>query len=151
MKNTLESFPNTLSPDFVPRALARLLPDPAGLDRDGLIAFFREKARLEQLIIDNPLLFFEPNDGGQYDFLTFDDPKVQGRYFFAGNKTGKTTGALVNMLEHATGHALWGLPARAALRWRTPTRGAIFCEDFDTHREDILPRLFTWCPRSELA
>src|SRR5208282_6872267 len=101
MRNDLSTFPNTLSPDFVPRALARLLPDPSTLNRDGLLAFFREKARLEQAIIDNPLRFFEPNPGGQYEFLTFDDPNVQGRYFFAGNKTGKTTGALVNMLERA--------------------------------------------------
>ena len=151
MKNTLESFPNTLSPDFIPRALKRLLPDPAGLDRSGLLNFFREKGRLEQLILDNPLPFFEPNDGGQFGFMTCDDPVIQGRYFFAGNKSGKTTGALIAMIEHAVGRALWGVPKREGLRWRTPTRGAIFAEDFDTHREDTLPRLFTWCPRSELA
>ena len=28
---------------------------------------------------------------------------------------------------------------------------AIFCEDFDTHRTDVLPRFFTWCPRHLLA
>jgi hypothetical protein len=152
VKNVLESFPNTLAPDYIPKALARLLPDPHSLTSKAQIdAWHIEADKLELRIRDNPLICFEPNEGGQREFMTCDDPEIEGRYFFAGNKTGKTCASLICLIEHAVGRALWGLPQRSHLRWRVPVRGAIFCEDFDTHRQDVLPRFFTWCPRSELA
>src|ERR1700719_3730830 len=151
MKNILDTFPCTLPPGFIENNLAKLLPDPSTIDRAQLIEWHKLKDRYSQLIRDNPLRFFEPNDGGQREFLECEDPEIQGVYFCAGNKSGKTTAAVIKAIERAIGRPLWGGERRAHLKWKTPTMGALFCEDFDTHRTDLLPRFFTWCPRSELA
>lgn len=128
------------------------MPDPAGLtSKAELVAWLKERDRLAEVVKANPLAYFEPNAGGQREFLECEDPKIQGMYLFAANKTGKTTAAVIKAIERACGRALWGGPARAGLKWRAPNVGALFCEDFDTHRTDLLPRFFTWCPRSELA
>ncbi len=131
--------------------LARVLPDPRTLPADKLAEWHRLRLRTEALIKEGPLKFFEANDGGQRDFLEHNDTEIQGLYFFAGNKSGKTTAAVIKCLERAAGHALWGGDRRKHLRWKEPTMGALFCEDFDTHRTDLLPRFFTWCPKELLA
>ncbi len=152
MKSFLDTMPSTLAPDFIPRIAASLLPDPATLTtRAQLVAYHKEYDELAQIIRDNPLRFFSPNEGGQREFLECEDPRLSGMYLFAANKTGKTTSALIKCIERAAGRALWGLPRRSSLKWKPPTMGALVCEDFDTHRTDLLPRFFTWCPRSELA
>ena len=152
MKTILDTFPSTLPPGFVKKVLATLLPDPSTIpDGQHAIEWLRLKTRYERHIRDNPLRYFSPNEGGQREFLECEDPAIQGIYYLAGNKSGKTTAAIIKCIERASGKPVWGGERRAHLKWKTPTMGAIFCEDFDTHRTDILPRFFTWCPREELA
>lgn len=149
-KNLLDTFPSTLPPDFIPRILKQLLPDPESLDPERLREWHRLRLQYERVIKANPLKFFSPNEGGQREFMECEDPEIQGMYFFAGNKTGKTTGALIKFIERMAGQAMWGLDRRAHIKYPAPVLGAMFCEDFDTHRTDLLPRFFTWCPKSIL-
>lgn len=158
MPKGLDKFPSKLPSNYVTKTLQRLLPPvdvirslPAAKLRD----LFKAKEELTQLITEDPVRFFQPSPGGQYDFLTTSDPSIQGLYFFAGNKAGKTTGAAILVSENAIGTPLWGRDNRAAgnllLSGRQPIRICAFCEDFSTHEEVIVPTLLSWTPRSLLA
>jgi len=154
---SLDKFPSFVPVNFVQRTLQRLLPSPdvvAKLDKARLVQLARLQDDLTQLIQDDPVRFFQPSPGGQYDFLTTNDPTIQGLYFFAGNKSGKTTGAAILVSENAAGTPLWGRDFRTKasllLGGREPIRVAAFCEDFSTHEETIVPTILSWTPRNLL-
>jgi phage terminase large subunit-like protein len=151
------TYQNRLPVNYVHRVLARLLPSAheiANLSHQQLLDLAIYKEELERLIIADPVRFFQPTPGGQWDFLTCADPTVQGLYFFAGNKTGKTTAAAVLVSENASGQPLWNRDTRTPrdllLGGRAPIRVCCFSEDFSTHEETIIPTLLTWTPRSSL-
>jgi phage terminase large subunit-like protein len=81
--------------------------------------------------------------------MTNSDPNIQGRYFFAANKTGKTTGGAIVCGEVAEGRALWGGTERKSSAWLTPRpkRLCFFSEDFLTHEEAIVPTYASWMKR----
>lgn len=120
------------------------------MGRPELLNLLKEKAKLEKLIDADPVRFFQPNPGGQYEFLTCEDPQIKGRYFFAGNKTGKTTGAAILAAEYATGEALWGREWRK-VHHRVPSTGFIYCEDFATHEQTVIPTFLSWIPKRYLS
>jgi phage terminase large subunit-like protein len=139
----------------VQKVLSRILPsreqiERLGLNRDQLIQLNEKKKELIEHINSDPVQFFQPSPGGQYDFMTCDDPNIQGLYFFAGNKTGKTTAAAILVGERAAGAPLWGRDSRAYLS-RTPARICVFCEDFSTHDETIVPTYLSWMPKRLLT
>lgn len=153
MKNYLDSFPSLILPEYKERVLARLLPPPADIEkmsRSELIALAKTRDKLEKLIDADPVRFFQPNPGGQYDFMTCDDPHIKAKYFFAGNQTGKTTGSAILAAEYATGKPLWGREWRK-VKHRTPTTGFFYCDSFATHKQTIIPTFLSWCPRREVA
>jgi phage terminase large subunit-like protein len=145
-------LPSRLPRDFVDRTIARFLPPDhiiAQLGRDDLLKLAERKRELEQLIVANPVRFFQPaTSGDQRAFMTNDDETVQGLYFFAANKTGKTTGGAIVCGEFAEGKPIWETETRnqKANYWLTsrPKRIAFFCEDFSTHEETIVPTYATW-------
>lgn len=155
-------MPSKITADFVPRTLRRLLPDPALLAGRQLVEFARKKDELSALIKDEPVRFFTPSPGGQWDFMTCFDPEIQVEAVFAGNKSGKTTAGAIKCGEIVLGRPLWG---EVGTRWKTederaefcellasrvPVRACFQCEDFDTFDETILPTFFSWFPRSEV-
>ena len=153
MKNFIDSFPSLILPDYKPLVLARLLPsrdEIEGMSRAQAIALDKERIRLEHLIDTNPVRFFQPNKGGQFDFMTCDDPHIKAKYFFAGNQTGKTTGSAILAAERATGKTLWGHSFRKVAH-RVPTTGFFYCDSFATHKQTIIPTFLSWCPRREVA
>ena len=155
---TPDKFPSFVPPDFATRTLKRLLPGPdviRTLNKGQLIDLARQRDELITLIGEDPVRFFQPSPGGQYDFLSEANPDIQGLYFFAGNKSGKTTGAAILVSENATGTPLWGraqrLPGDLLLEGRSPIRICAFCEDFSTHEETIVPTIFSWTPKHLFA
>jgi|SRR5579864_532687 len=156
--SVFNKFPSKIPPHYVETVVASLLP-PKEEWRTYSTAQLRLLAAKRRELIDlvtlDPVRFFKPSPGGQYDFLSHHDPKTQGLYFFAGNKTGKTTGAAILVAENACGSPLWGRDKRTSadllVNGRTPLRVAAFCEDFTTHAETIIPTILSWVPRRLLA
>src|SRR5208337_1560352 len=108
---TNQSFVSKIPPDYIQRTLGRLLPTPeqiAALSRSELVALHKKSSELRRLIKAEPVRFYQPNPGGQWDFMTLEDPSVRVLLFIAGNKTGKNTGGGVRMAEVMTGRILWG-------------------------------------------
>ena len=145
---------NRLPQDFVSRTLARLLPLDKihTFSRDKLIELAVVKRKLEHLIKTDPSRFFSPNKGGQRAFLTHWDIDQSKKVllFLAGNKTGKTTGGSLLMGERLLGRALWDRENRKALSYPTPATGIVFTEDFESHRDTILPTILSWWPKGSI-
>lgn len=151
------SFPSRIPANYVSKVLDRLLPSPAEiakLDQQQLVDLLVHRDELVTLVTNDPVRFFQPTPGGQWDFLTCSSQDLQGLYFFAGNKTGKTTGAAVLVSENAAAQPLWGrdtrTPGDLLLQGRSPLRICCFSEDFSTHEETIIPTLLSWTPKSVL-
>lgn len=159
MPSNLLKVPSRLPPDYVKKTLQRLAlsePELRKLDRARLEAYASELDALENLINEDPVRFFHPNPGGQWDFMTCDNAELQGLFFFAGNKTGKTTGACIIAGEYACGRPLWthGRPFDpnrwSAFHRAPPLRIAHFTEDFGSHDETIVPTYLSWLPKGEI-
>jgi len=142
-----------LPPRYVPLTLQRLLPTPEQLKRlshDQLLKLWDYKAKLQQLIEDFPAKFLVPNKPGQESYMLCDDPDLIGQFFFAGNKSGKTTATCIKVIERLAGQPIWGIDppySRGSCHWPAPSRWVFFTEDFQTHEEVIVPTYLSWCPR----
>jgi phage terminase large subunit-like protein len=137
--------------DFVSRTLKRLLPKLEYIEtltKEQLVQLAVEKKRLSQLITQDPARFFKPNNGGQKGFLTYWDYDREGKrvlIFPAGNKAGKTTAGAILVGERLLGEPLWDRDKRKNLSWRkVPATGICFAEDFESHRDTILPTIKSW-------
>lgn len=143
------SFVNKVPPDFVERTISRLLPGREVIEAmspDELTELAQRVSELKRVIPLEPIKWYLPNPGGQWDFMVLDDPTIRVLLFVAGNKTGKTTAGAVKMVELMTGEMLWGHGWRAAPSLKTPAYGCVFAEDFDSHKEVTLPAYLSWCP-----
>ena len=150
---TSRSFVNKIPPDYVQRTLSRLLPpaeELVSMNRDQLLEVHRRAEELKKLITLDPVRFYQPNPGGQWDFMTLDDPTIRVLLFIAGNKTGKTTGGAVKMAEYMCGRLLWGHAWRKPSPFKVPSYGCVFAEDFDSHKEVTLPAYLSWCPKKDI-
>jgi hypothetical protein len=132
-----------------------LLPTPEQVKKlslPKLIDLRQHQWRLQAEIERDPAKFFHPNSGGQDEYMRFDNPNKRGRYFFAGNKTGKTTGTCIIVAEFMCGRQLWGTEPgeRPAHAYRLPCRGVYYTEDFASHEETIIPTYLTWLPKGEI-
>jgi len=142
------SFPSKLPPGFVDRTVRRLLPskeEAKEMDRPQLMRLVEKRKELEHLVEKEPIRFFQPNPGGQYNSITCQAEDIFVRLFLAGNKSGKTTVGAVRLLERLLGRSMWGTEDRD-LTWPLPCRAAVFAEDFSSHNEVTLPHIFTWAP-----
>lgn len=142
-------FVSKIPPDFVGRTVARLLPSPsviAQLDRPGLVSLMAKKEELATLVAAEPHRFFVPNEGGQDAFLSCADETSRVLALFAGNKHGKSTAGAIKFMERLIGKAVWGGEKRT-FSAPTPARGAVFAEDFDSHKETTIPTLMSWFPK----
>lgn len=157
MAKLTRNIPTKIPPDFVARTLRNLMPPVEVIQkatREQLIQLDTDKRNLTQLIKSDPSRFFQPNKGGQKAFMTWWD-SVPNRVkkvllFLAGNKTGKTTGGAILMGERLLGHALWDRKKRADLYYPTPAIGIVFTEDFESHRDTILPTIYSWWPKGSI-
>jgi len=125
----------------------------ATLNKEQLIVLAVEKKRLVQLIESDPARFFRPNSGGQREFLSYWDIDKEKRVllFLAGNKAGKTTGGAILVGERLLGYPLWNREERKDIPFRrVPAVGICFTEDFESHRDTILPTILSWWPRNEI-
>lgn len=138
-----------LPADFIPRALARLLPskeDITRLPKEDLLKLVETKNKLTALIKTDPVRFFIPNEGGQREFALCSDPKIRILAYLAGNKSGKSTAGAIKFCERLVGRPLWGRDFRS-FEHRIPARGCVFAEDFDSHKEVTVPTILSWLPR----
>lgn len=138
--------------DFVTRVVQRWLPTTTEVERFSRIELqklIEEKAKLERMVTANPVRFFTPNPGGQERFLTCDDPQYRVLALFAGNKSGKSTAGGIRFMERLLGRPLWN-PEGRTVEAKTPARGAVFAEDFDSHKETTIPTLLSWLPKGTI-
>lgn len=156
MKNVwLSKVPSRLPPAYIKRVVDSYMPDSdtiAHMTRAELITLAEKRIELEILVEQDPVRFFHPNpSGGQYSFMTDSNPNIQGLYFFAANKTGKTTGGAIACGEFGEGRPIWENESRKNVPnpWLTPRpkRLCFFAEDFATHEEAIAPTYITWMKR----
>lgn len=153
MSFTLTSLALNLSNDFVSRTLSRLLPSSDVIERatpEALRLLAEECVELERQILEEPIRFFVPNPGAQWDFLTDSGERLRHKFFLAGNKSGKSTAAAILAAECATGQPLWGSglrPPGFSLPFPVPNRGVYYADDFDAHKQTTLPTFLTWLPR----
>lgn len=145
-------YPSKVPPDFKRRVLAKLLPSAEVIKRassDQLRLLHQKRLDLEKAIEAEPVRFFTPNVGAQYDFMTEMCDGLRNKFFLAGNKAGKSTGAAIIASEYATGEILWGRDHRTSLDlpFPIPNRGVYYADDFDSHKQTTLPTLLSWLPR----
>lgn len=148
-------YPSRLPPGYREKVLQRLLPSAEQIKQlslDKLIALRQHQWQLTAQIERDPARFFLPNTGGQDEYMKFDDPSKRGRFFFAGNKTGKTTATCILVAEFMCGRQIWGLDPgqRAPHDYKLPCRGVYYTEDFASHEETIIPTYLTWLPKGEI-
>jgi phage terminase large subunit-like protein len=146
-------YVNKIPPQYVEKTLARLLPAADIINKmspDELYKLHHKTEDLKKLIRADPVRFYMPNPGGQWDFMTLDDPAIKVLLFIAGNKTGKTTGGAIKMAEFMTGRVLWGHDFRGPQQFKVPCYGCVFAEDFDSHKEVTLPTYLSWCPKQDI-
>ena len=135
-------YVDKIPPSYIERTLARLLPSSEDINKyspDELYKLHVKVDDYKKLIKADPVRFYMPNPGGQWDFMTLDDSSVRVLLFIAGNKTGKTTAGAIKMAEFMTGQVLWGHDFRPARKFKTPCYGCVFAEDFDSYKEVTLP------------
>src|SRR5215472_10468353 len=104
-------YPSKVPPLFKARVLARLMPSAEiikGATIDQLRLLDEKRREIEQAIDAEPVRFFLPNPGAQADFLTETADRLRNKFFLAGNKSGKSTGAAILAAEFSTGEVLWG-------------------------------------------
>ena len=160
MPSPLLKFPSRLPPSYTAMTVKRFAPTAeeclklSAAKQKILLASLRD---LEATVEADPVRFLTPNPGGQWDFMTCDDPTLSGLFFFAGNKTGKTTGACIIAAEFAIGKPLWRNGGRVLdqRRWdafhrKPPLRICHFTEDFASHEETIIPTYLSWLPAREV-
>ena len=143
-------YVNKIPPDYVERTLARLLPPRSEIESytpDQIYQLHQKTEDYKKLIKADPVRFYMPNPGGQWDFMVEEDPTIRVLLFIAGNKTGKTTAGAIKMAEYMVGQILWGHDFRPTKKFKVPCYGCIFAEDFDSHKEVTLPNFLSWCPR----
>jgi phage terminase large subunit-like protein len=150
----LSKVPSRLPPAYIKRVVDSFMPsneDVATLPRDELLALLQRRDEIEQLVESDPVRFFHPNpSGGQRPFMIDYNPDIQGKYFFAANKTGKTTGGAIAVGEFGEGRPIWEAESRIGpFAWLSPRpkRICIFAEDFATHEEALAPTYITWMKR----
>jgi phage terminase large subunit-like protein len=144
----LIGYPGKAPADYLTRTVARLTPPPeelARLSRDQLLAVRIGQEDLKKVIEADPVRFWRPNPGGQFDFSACCDPATRVYAYFAGNKSGKTNAGAIRHLERRYGGPLWDRPGRK-FSTKVPSNGVIFAEDFDSHKEVTLPSILTWAP-----
>lgn len=67
------------------------------------------------------------------------------RYFLGSNRSGKSVAGYVEDILLATGKHPYHK------KWRTPCKGLIIVQDFETHGKNILePKMEEWCPKGEI-
>lgn len=146
----IRTTPSKVPPDFIQRTLKRLLPSREyieTLSREQLLSLAAEQRKLKTLIEQDPVRFFKPNPGGQRAFLTYWDQVRDKRVliFPAGNKSGKTTAGAILMGERLLGRPLWDRERRKDIGFlKTPATGICFTEDFESHRDTLLPTIKSW-------
>src|SRR5581483_5493557 len=144
------AFVSKIPANYVEATISHLLPSEVEiqrLDQAQLIALHKKITEYRRLIKADPVRFYKPNPGGQWDFMTLDDPTIRVLMFLAGNKSGKTTAGAIRMAEAMTGTMLWGHDWRKPISFPTPRYGCVFAEDFDSHTEVTLPAYLSWCPK----
>jgi len=143
-------YPSKLPKDYVEKTLKRLIPSTGEIDRlsvDQLIILNEEIEQLRPIIEAIPIKFFQPSVR-QAEFLDWRSPRHRLQFVVAGNKFGKSTVGAIKSLEYALGEQLWGDNTRDFKPFmKTPNRGCVFAEDFDSHKEVTVPSLFTWAPQ----
>lgn len=142
-------FVSKIPSTFVDRTVARLLPSAdaiSRMSRAALLELAAKRDELRALVSAEPARFFVPNRGGQEGFLTCDDRTKRVHALFAGNKHGKSTAGAIKFVERLVGRPVWGAESRVFAA-DTPARGAVFAEDFDSHKETTIPTILSWFPR----
>lgn len=155
MKVAQAQLPDRLPPTYVKKVADSFSPTRdqlAAMSRDELLQAVAKREELEELISEDPVRFFHPNpDGGQRGFMTCGDGDIQGCYYFAANKTGKTTAGAIYCGEFGEGKPLWEANKRRLdlNAWFSPRpkRICFFTEDFSTHEETIVPTYISWMKR----
>lgn len=145
----LAAMPSKLPRDFVARTMKRLLPSAEVIQRmtrEQLLKLHEKQLGLRKYIESNPIHFFQPSSGGQRAFVEGNDPQKTIHLYLAGNKSGKSTAGAVKFMERILGRPLWGTETRS-FAYPVPARGAIFAEDFDSHKETTIPTLMSWVPK----
>lgn len=143
-------YVDKIPPTYIERTLSRLLPSKQEIESytpHQLWELDKKTKDYAKLIKADPVRFYMPNPGGQWDFMTLDDASVRVLLFIAGNKTGKTTAGAIKMAEFMTGTILWGHDFRPTKKFKIPCYGCVFAEDFDSHKEVTLPAYLSWCPK----
>lgn len=145
-RNKVSSAPSKLPSEYVEKTLARLVPTVekiAELEKEELLEFADLIEELRNEIETNPVKFFQPNHV-QSDFLNLYDSKYRVQLVIAGNKFGKSTVGAIKSLSYAFGKKIWGDQKENTIK--TPNRGCVFAEDFDSHKEVTVPTILTWAP-----
>jgi len=141
--------PSKLPLNYVEKTLRRLLPSLeviAAMSKTELVELAKRADDLRLEIAREPVRFFVPSEGGQREFLECDNPRQRVRLYISGNKGGKTTATVIKTLEYLLGRPIWGDRTQRSTSTVVPLRWAYYAEDFDSHKETVIPTIKTWAP-----
>lgn len=96
----------------------------------------------------NKIKFFKPHEKQQGIFNAATDLTKKTFIFQGGNRSGKTTWLITQLVSFLLGKELW---SGRELRFKPPIRARLFGEDWTHHVGEVLiPKLKEWVPLSEV-
>lgn len=125
-------------------ALARLSP----AERETATAALRE---IEEAFRQNPLLGYRPHP--KQVLFHCSEPNGEWpplRAFFGGNRSGKTTAAMVDTIIQCIDLDVIPEHLAAYKRWPAPFKCRVITPDFGDSHEVVLEKIREWCPRGQL-
>ena len=118
----------------------------------------RERAQVEADLLEleerlkaNPLFGYRPH----HKQIEFHQAEPTGgfpplRAFFGGNRSGKTTAAILDTIVQAVDEDIVPDHLKAYKRWAPPFKCRVITPDFGDSHEVVLEKLREWCPRGQL-
>jgi phage terminase large subunit-like protein len=109
--------------------------------------FERMMAELQASLEANPLQDYHPNPGQ----APFHEAQTKIKALMGGNRSGKTTGGIVDDLIQAVDRDCLPSHLRPFKRWEPPTKIRIVAPKFNENVEQVIfPEIRRWVPRAQL-
>lgn len=116
------------------------------LSHDDLLAIARETEKIKSSAKFRTLESYDETAHEKQIEFSKAASKHRMRFFLGGNRSGKSTAGVVESIRLATGNHPFHK------KWKTPCKGLIVIQDFETHGKNILePKIAEWCPQGEIV
>jgi len=119
--------------------------DLENLSKDDLLAIYRESDKIKEAAKFRTLDSYQETAHEKQIEFSKAAAKHRMRFFLGGNRSGKSTAGFVEDILLATGKHKY------LKKWKTPCKGLVVVQDFETHGKNILePKFEEWTPKGDI-